>query len=172
MTSARTRALYGSRQANMRSRFLDEIPSRLIMNLNQSRQSDRRMPPPRTGNSYGSYSGGYSNPYGSYGTKPAPVSTPAPARQPSAAPAPFGKSIANIPGIAKGAQAFVGSQARKSYTSALFKKGDRVKHSKYGEGTITSLSGEGRDGRMTIRFDKDGSEKMFATDLAPVIKIG
>ena len=52
------------------------------------------------------------------------------------------------------------------------KPGDRVRHGKYGEGVVTSLTGEGRDARMSIRFDRDGSEKVFSPDLAPVIKIG
>ncbi len=185
LTSARTRALYGSRQANMRSRFLEEIPNRLMMNLNQSRQSERRMPPAKTGGFYGSSSGGYSNPYtnnysygagSSYGARPAVVSPAKPVvSSPAAKPSPTaaaGKTVINIPGVVKGTQAFVGSQARKSAPAALFKKGDRIKHGKYGEGVVTSVAGEGRNARMTIRFDKDGSEKMFAPDLAPVIKIG
>jgi DNA helicase-2/ATP-dependent DNA helicase PcrA len=181
LTSARTRALYGSRQANMRSRFLDEIPNRLIMNLNQSRQSERRMPPPKAGSFYGASSGGYANPYAnnySYGagnSYTARNNAGNPAKQmsvPAAKPAPMTKGIVNIPGVTKGTQAFVGSQARKNVSVSLFKKGDRVRHSKYGEGIVTFIAGEGRDARMTIRFDKDGSEKMFAPDLAPVIKIG
>ncbi len=168
MTGARTRALYGSRQANMRSRFLDEIPLRLIANLNQSRQTERRMPPAKNG---GMYSGSYASYTGSYGNQYSNAATKSAASQPVQA-ASGGKGVVNIPGVVKGAQAFVGSQARKSASVMLFKKGDRVKHSKYGEGVVTSVQGEGRDARMTIRFDRDGSEKMFAPDLAPVIKIG
>ncbi|MBQ2956191.1 MAG: DNA helicase PcrA [Clostridia bacterium] len=156
LTNARSRALYGSRQFNMKSRFLDEIPPRLIENLNQSRQSERRMPPARTGSSY---SGGY-----------APRSAPsAPERR---LPPAGGKGPINIPGVVKGSQAFVGSQARKLTGAALFKVGDRVRHGRYGEGIVVSMQGEGRDARMTIRFDKDGASKVFAPDLAPVIKIG
>ena len=155
MTCARSRALYGNRQFNMKSRFLDEIPARLMDNLNQSRQAERRMPPPRTGNAYGGY-----------GARPA-----APAAERKLPPA-GGKGPINIPGVTRGAQAFVGSQARKMTGAALFKPGDRVRHGKYGEGVVTSLTGEGRDARMSIRFDRDGSEKVFSPDLAPVIKIG
>ncbi len=156
LTLARSRALYGNRQFNMRSRFLDEIPQRLIDNLNQMRQSERRMPPARTGSAYG----------GGYGGRTAP---PAPERR---LPPAGGKGPINIPGVVKGSQAFVGSQARRMTGAALFKEGDRVRHGKYGEGIVTSINGEGREARMTIRFDRDGSEKVFAPDLAPVIKIG
>jgi len=156
LTLARSRALYGSRQFNMKSRFLDEIPSRLIENHNQMRQSERRMPPPKTGNAYSGYAS----------------NRPAPASERRLPPAGGGKGPINIPGVVKGSQAFVGSQARKLTGVSLFKEGDRVRHGKYGEGIVTSVKGEGRDARMTIRFDRDQSEKVFAPDLAPVIKIG
>ncbi len=156
LTNARSRALYGSRQFNMKSRFLDEIPPRLIENHNQMRQSERRMPPPRTGNTYS----GYSSP-----ARPA-------AAQERRLPPPGGKGGINIPGVVRGSQAFVGSQARKLPGAALFKAGDRVRHGRYGEGLVLSVEGEGRDARMTIRFDRDGAEKVFSPDLAPVIKIG
>jgi len=157
MTLARSRALYGNRQFNMKSRFLDEIPSRLIENVNQSRQAERRMPPARQG--------GYQG--GGYASARTPSATSA-GRVPMAG----SRNPLNIPGVSRGAQAFVGSQARKMSSAALFKAGDRVRHGKYGEGVVVSVSGEGRDARMSIRFDKDGSEKVFSPDLAPVIKIG
>lgn len=156
MTNARSRALYGNRQFNMKSRFLDEIPARLIENLNQSRQSERRMPPPKTGNAYAPYN-----------RRPGAMSA-SERRMPSSG----GSGALNIPGVVRGSQAFVGSQARKLPGAALFKEGDRVRHGKYGEGVVCSIRGEGREARMTIRFDRDGAEKVFAPDLAPVIKIG
>ena len=51
----------------------------------------------------------------------------------------------------------------------LFKRGDRVRHSRFGEGTVLLLYDN--DKRMTIRFD-DGTEKTFAAELAPVVRIG
>ena len=45
-----------------------------------------------------------------------------------------------------------------------------MKHQRFGAGTVTGLSGEGRALRMTIRFD-GGEEKTFTADLAPVIKL-
>lgn len=154
MTTARSRALYGNRQFNMKSRFLDEIPARLIENLNQTRQQERRMPPARQG-------GGYA------AARPSTTSSYA------ARKAAGNRNPLDIPGVGKGRQAFVGSRAAKQVSgAALFETGDRVRHGKYGDGVVTSLSGEGRDARMSIRFDRDGTEKVFSPDLAPVIKIG
>lgn len=143
LTNARSRALYGNRQFNMKSRFLDEIPVRLLENMNQARQEQRRVPPPKTASFASASSGG---------------------RIPGAL---------NIPGVMKGSQAFVGSQARKlnQGAAALFQEGDHVRHGKYGEGVVVSIQGEGREARMTIQF-LDGSRKVFSPDIAPVIKIG
>ncbi len=48
--------------------------------------------------------------------------------------------------------------------SALsYKEGDRVKHSKFGEGTVTSIVSGGRDFEVTVDFDQAGTKKMFAS---------
>ena len=40
--------------------------------------------------------------------------------------------------------------------------GDRVKHIKFGEGTVTAITEGGRDYEVTVDFDKVGIKKMFA----------
>ena len=40
--------------------------------------------------------------------------------------------------------------------------GDRVKHSKFGEGTVQSIVEGGRDYEVTVEFDQAGRKKMFA----------
>jgi len=140
MSWAQTRALYGSRQYNTRSRFLDEIPQRLLEDANLARRPQTRLSSPQA------------------------AARPAPQRRP--VPVPAGAKGLSIPGVARGAQAFGGAAGAKQ--AGLFRRGDRVRHSRFGEGTVLMLF-DG-DKRMTIRFD-DGTEKTFAAELAPVVRI-
>ena len=41
--------------------------------------------------------------------------------------------------------------------------GDRVKHVKFGEGTVMEIKGGGRDYEVTVSFDSAGTKKMFAS---------
>ena len=41
--------------------------------------------------------------------------------------------------------------------------GDRVRHMKFGEGTVTAIVEGGRDYEVTVDFDGPGTKKMFAT---------
>ncbi len=44
-----------------------------------------------------------------------------------------------------------------------YENGDRVKHMKFGEGTVTQITEGGRDYEVTVNFDKVGPKKMFAS---------
>jgi DNA helicase-2/ATP-dependent DNA helicase PcrA len=48
--------------------------------------------------------------------------------------------------------------------------GDRVRHIKFGEGTVQSINEGGRDYEVTVSFDKAGVRKMFAS-FAKLVKI-
>ncbi len=41
--------------------------------------------------------------------------------------------------------------------------GDRVAHSKFGEGTVTAITEGGRDYEVTVAFDRAGTRKLFAS---------
>ena len=41
--------------------------------------------------------------------------------------------------------------------------GDRVLHSRFGEGTVTEIKDGGRDFEVTVEFDEAGVRKMFAS---------
>ena len=43
-----------------------------------------------------------------------------------------------------------------------YKEGDRVRHIKFGEGTVQSIVEGGRDYEVTVEFDQVGRKKMFA----------
>ena len=40
-------------------------------------------------------------------------------------------------------------------------KGQRVRHSKYGEGTILMREGEGEDAKLTVMFTRHGMKKLM-----------
>jgi DNA helicase-2/ATP-dependent DNA helicase PcrA len=52
----------------------------------------------------------------------------------------------------------------------LFRTGDRVRHPKFGAGTVAELSGSGAGSRIRVRFDTAG-EKELALSVAPIIKL-
>ena len=41
--------------------------------------------------------------------------------------------------------------------------GDRVKHIKFGEGTVAEIKDGGKDFEVTVDFDKAGRKRMFAS---------
>ena len=51
-----------------------------------------------------------------------------------------------------------------------YKEGDRVKHIKFGEGTVMSIKAGGRDYEVTVQFDSAGTKKMFAS-FAKLVRI-
>lgn len=50
-----------------------------------------------------------------------------------------------------------------SKISLEYGKGDRVKHIKFGEGTVVQIVEGGRDYEVTVDFDRVGTKKMFAS---------
>jgi DNA helicase-2/ATP-dependent DNA helicase PcrA len=45
--------------------------------------------------------------------------------------------------------------------STGLKKGDRVRHSKYGEGSVLMREGEGEDAKLTVMFPRHGMKKLM-----------
>ena len=152
ISHARTRTLFGSRQAFERSRFVDEIPPRLIGDTRQMRQSPEKLSRPMGRSERPAY-------------EPRPQ---APWRQdaPAAVKKPSPPGLMGIPGVSKG---FVPSQARNLEPVQLFHPGDRVLHRVFGHGTVDEIRGTGRDAKLVITFD-DRGQKIFPADTAPVVK--
>ena len=132
MTHARSRMLYNNRQANMISRFISEIPARLISSGRPAARSNLQPSAPvmRLGSGYA-------------------------AQQAQ-------RGALGIPGVQKGM-----SQPQEP---GLFSAGDRVMHRMFGPGTVVELAGKGSAQRARIKFDS-GSERIFAVNAAPIIKI-
>ena len=153
LSHARSRALYNSRSANELSRFVSEIPARLLTDGTQ-RGDARRVPPPSAGHGFDRSGGsGYYSGRGT-GAKPAAPSKPG----------------LGIPGVQKGFGGFVSSQARSAKPIALFRVGDRVIHRSFGRGRVVEVMDAGEEQRVRVAFD--GSvEKVFSASIAPIVKV-
>lgn len=187
LSRAGTRMLYNQFSCNPPSRFLDEIPPRLL----EEEHSMERRPnfsrgPGMGGGNYGRPQGGnWSGGNGYRGDNhPAPV--PSTGRT-----VVFGRisnggnggltlngkplngtgkgSLDGIPGVRRG---FGGESAAPggSAVEVLFAPGDRVNHKAFGNGTVRELTGSGAGARITVDFDKGGS-KVLSLLIAPVTKL-
>ena len=133
LSAARRRMVRGQTQYNRHSRFIDEISGKYLKQ--DINASERRFGSRRPG-------------AGSAGDREAVGSSPR---------YPFGIS------------------GRKPYSLDDFKRknsgslklgytvGDRVRHIKFGEGTVLEIVRGGRDYEVSVEFDKVGKKKMFAS---------
>ena len=81
-----------------------------------------------------------------------------------------GHDLESIPGVSRG---FIGSAANVLAGSAmqnLFSPGDRVRHPKFGLGTVSEVKGSGKETRIHVMFDTCG-EKELALAMAPIVKV-
>lgn len=79
---------------------------------------------------------------------------------------PWNRPADRMSAVKKGAPQVAASEDELGYT-----KGDRVRHVKFGEGTVTNITSGGRDFEVTVQFDTAGVKKMFAS-FAKLVKIG
>ena len=159
ISRAQQRMLYNQVNHNAPSRFLDEIPERLLVDEAAVIRSgfDTRTPQQR----------------GGYGARSVPQRS---ATQRPAVRSGIGTGASanigglNIPGVQKG---FVGSAARSMSSNVmqnLYKPGDRVRHLKFGEGNVVSVTGSGAQARIKIEFTAYGV-KEFALSVVPIVKL-
>ena len=166
LTRASERMLYNQYNRNPASRFLDEIPPRLVKEEYSrstryigGRPSEQR--PKRYGDDYSWESQDFPD------TEPQSKISAASLGKPKLKIK--GLDLGSIPGVSKG---FVGSSANALTDSAmqkLFSPGDRVRHPKFGAGKVTEVTGQGKEARIRIRFDTAG-EKELALSIAPIVK--
>jgi DNA helicase-2/ATP-dependent DNA helicase PcrA len=184
MTRARYRRRYGNDapEASVASRFLEEVPSRLVEDLGS---------PPARPQFSGDFSGVYATPYPkanrfgrgeqegaekhwSYededqsGERGAASSYAASRFRSSGGERPAGAgSLDNIasffagrglkPGT-KGARPKMPIEEPTGKTG--LKQGTRVRHPKYGEGTVFRREGDGDDAKITVQFQQHGVKKL------------
>ncbi|WP_423248063.1 ATP-dependent helicase [Tunturiibacter gelidiferens] len=188
MTRARYRRRYGSDmpESSIASRFLEEVPSRLVEDLGS--------PPARpqfSGSNYGSgYGGAYATPYpkGNRFGRPSPEqgeqhysyededqSGERISARPSGLPgvnnraehssktAMPGQSIDNIASFfaARGQKISRPKLEVQEQTGKTgLRQGSRVRHPKYGEGTVFRREGDGDDAKITVQFQQHGVKKL------------
>ncbi|MBD5461531.1 MAG: DNA helicase PcrA [Lachnospiraceae bacterium] len=152
---AKMRMVRGETQMNAVSRFVKEIPEELM---------DNRPPAPRF------------NPMDVPSSKYTPVEGPAYRYKPTATLAPKRTAAENKPFIAGGGIGALNAAGISKGVGAVtggkpdYDIGDRVKHIKYGEGTVTDLEPGPRDYKVTVDFDDAGQKIMYAA-FARLIKI-
>ena len=177
MTRARYRRRYGSDmpEASVPSRFLEEVPQRLVEDLGSPGQ--RPGFNSGYGNSYGnrpgSGSGGHDDGERHYSYEDEDQSGGRSANRPGATTGrPSGSSMDNIanffaargqqvPGIKPG-QKF--SRPKLDVPAPTGKtglqQGVRVRHPKYGEGMVFRREGDGDDAKITVQFQQHGVKKL------------
>ena len=184
LTRANYRRRYGNDAPEMSvpSRFLEEVPNQLVENLS-GRSPAWSTPAYRNGYGSGRTSGyagrrsGYSEEFESghynYEDESQEVrrsSSSQGARPKSkSAQAPEGGSLDNIarffggkPGaIVRPASSRPAMDIPESTGAAGLKKGERVRHGKYGEGTIVLREGEGDEAKLTVLFRQHGMKKLM-----------
>jgi len=162
---ARMRMIRGETQMNAVSRFVREIPEELLDNRPSSMGyrfkagSEEESP---AGNDFGNDNSFGGNSFGG-GRSESGASF-----RPKAAPGPKRTAKENKPFIAGGG---VGSLHAAGITKGVgavsggkpsYDAGDRVRHIKYGEGTVTDLEPGPRDYKVTVDFDGAGQKIMYA----------
>ena len=164
LSRASERMLYNQYSHNPASRFLDEIPARLV----------REEYPQNAGYRYGYQAGrNFRRTHSDGRDSGLPDPDPSARISLSNLGKPKlrikGNDLNSIPGVTRG---FTGSRANDLAGSAfrnLFAVGDKVRHPKFGFGKVKEISGTGKDARIRIAFDTAG-EKELAMVMAPIVK--
>ncbi len=162
ITCAKQRMLRGETQYNPVSRFVREVPGELLDNKPQifKKKTDfeeyRETPESRARFQTAPYGGNYAGaPSQAADWRPKAVVKPKrtdPENKPFIAQG-IG-SLAGVAGLSKG----VGTKQ----ASLEYGIGDRVRHIKYGEGTVLNIVDGPRDYQVTVLFDKAGQKIMYA----------
>ncbi|MBR7165886.1 MAG: ATP-binding domain-containing protein, partial [Clostridia bacterium] len=138
---ASQRMLFGRTSYNPISRFVSEIPEKLL----------EKEKPAYGGGVRGTVGGSYGN-YGGYGSQGRSIYGSAGAASPISQKKTYYSESAPK-----------ASTPPKSTPSEIFKAGDRVKHFVFGSGEIISVKPMGTDTLYEIIFDRAGTKKLMAT---------
>ncbi|MBZ5720675.1 MAG: UvrD-helicase domain-containing protein [Acidobacteriia bacterium] len=162
-----TRAVYRRRygtdlpEASVPSRFLEEVPGALIEDIGTPRRARASAragaPAPHQQHAETHYA---------YEDEDQSASWVAPATQRPAGKSYSGKTYNSIDNIAE----FFASRGKKFSLPKLpveevkgkkgFRPGQKVRHPKYGEGTVYQREGDGEDAKITVQFPRYGLKKL------------
>lgn len=169
ITCAKQRMIRGETQYNPVSRFVREIPP-LLLDGTLSRRPPKRQETheenPQERNSlkarpYGSAAKPFSDPVKPYAAVPGAYT----ARK---KPVAVAKRGAGKTPLTVGGNPFVGGNGTKAQTvppaagEIGYETGDRVRHARYGEGTVMKIEPGPRDSQVTVVFDEAGQKIMYA----------
>ncbi len=161
LTCARRRMVRGETQYNKLSRFVKEIPMELIDTGNRKIEEGTEIPVQNT----------YSHAKQAFRAQPFAAQFggcgSGAASGTSGTAGDLGKGTGKQPfsALQKGSQLTAGKGGKLSYGV-----GDRVRHVKFGEGTVLEIKEGGRDYEVTVEFDSAGVRKMFAM-FAKLVKV-
>lgn len=176
LTCARSRMLRGETQYNPVSRFVREIPKELMDNTppqsRRYRDDDLEDFQARRANEAALRAmgleaavptrSGENNGFGGFGTigfDPRPKAALRPKTTAKADKPYISQGISGLNQLA-GLQKGTAFQAPEALDYAV---GDRVRHIKYGEGTVLNIVREPRDYKVTVAFDQAGQKIMYAS---------
>ena len=152
LSYAAQRMLYNQVNYNAPSRFLKEIPSRLLDDRWISKR-ERNFP-------------GVMESY----QHPAPKRAPRRGFMEGGHGLGAGQKALGIAGLQKGFTPSAAASVPQSAVASLFQPGDRVMHRKFGEGNVEEIRGSGSDARIVISFVAYG-QKEFVLAIAPIVKV-
>ena len=156
LTSARRRMVHGETQYNPMSRFVKEIPRELLDTGNKKFTQETEMPAQQ--NTYARVREAFrAQAFGEAFGRMAPAKNQGTSKTVTGSQA--------LASLQKGSQLAAGGNGPLGY-----EVGDRVRHVKFGEGTVTDIKEGGRDHEVTIEFDSVGTRKMFAK-FAKLVKV-
>lgn len=150
---AAQRMLYNQVNYNAPSRFLRELPERVVDDRLISKR-ERSFP-------------GVIESYQHPSPKRAPRHMASDARGHGLG---MGRSALGISGVQKGFTPSAAASVPASAVASLFAVGDRVMHRKFGEGNVLEIRGAGNDARIVIGFAAYG-QKEFVLSIAPIVKV-
>lgn len=156
LTCAQMRTLFGRTSANAPSRFLKELPDELVEVIASEQSVDRwgGYGQRNSHQAYTSYSGGGNSFRGSAD----PMAT---------GKSSFGTQQESKPAWTKP----TATRVVKSAEELDFRHGDKVSHSKWGEGTVVSVKGSGEDMELQIAFPAPVGVKKLLAKFAPISKV-
>jgi DNA helicase-2/ATP-dependent DNA helicase PcrA len=191
LTRAHYRRRYGNDAPEMSipSRFLEEVPEALIENLGGRSPA---WSTPAYGSGFGGGRRGREREFGdrhfNYEDESQEASSFTPGERSGArsSGAAGGRNLPGKPDSIDNIARFFGGKAGIARPGALarpamkvnvpegasgLKQGQRVRHSKYGEGTVVMREGEGEDAKLTVLFGRHGMKKLMEK-FANLEKIG
>ena len=165
LSYANERMQYYQYAHNAPSRFLKEIPARLITeSFSRARQASRFADAPAPFAALRSAERTYRDAEAVETRRPV-------SGIPGKPKLTFkGLGLNEIPGVRKGFVPSAAHEIRESAVDAIFAVKDRVRHPKFGAGTVVDVTGHGKDARIRIAFDDKG-EKELALAIAPIVRI-